>query len=156
MSFHLPPLRERIQDIAPLARSLVARFNTKFNKELFDINPQALDALEAFPWPGNIRQMENFIQQAVLVSSGSELLLEHLPQQVRDHRPIRFAATCAASDSLSHNREQVERNVIQRTLVNHGWSRVHTANALGISRVTLYKKMKKYGLMRSVNGSENP
>jgi DNA-binding NtrC family response regulator len=157
MSFHLPPLRERVQDIAPLARSLVARFNTKFNKELFDISPPALDALETFPWPGNIRQMENFIQQAVLVSSGPELLVGHLPQQVRDYRPARVAlATRAPADSLSHSREQVERNVIQRTLLVNGYRRIPTANALGISRVTLYKKMKKYGLMGGPNGAEQP
>ncbi len=156
MSFHLPPLRERVQDIAPLVRALVARFNTKFHKELFDISTPALDALEAFPWPGNIRQMENFIQQAVLVSSGPELLMEHLPQQVREHRPICYAvADHGRPESLSRNREQVERNIIQRTLVNHGYSRVHTANALGISRVTLYKKMKKYGLMRSPSNADH-
>ncbi len=153
MSFHLPPLRERVQDIAPLVRALVARFNTKFHKELFDISPQAMDAIESFPWPGNIRQMENFIQQAVLVSSGPELLVDHLPQQVRGYRPTTFAIPSRnQNDSLSHNREQVERNIIQRTLVNNGYSRVHTANALGISRVTLYKKMKKYGLMPAANG----
>jgi DNA-binding NtrC family response regulator len=152
MSFHLPPLRERVQDIAPLVRALVARFNTKFNKELFDVSPQAMDSLEAFPWPGNIRQMENFIQQGVLVSSGPELLFDHLPQQVRDYRPATIVVNRRHNgDSLSHNREQVERNIIQRTLVNNGYSRVHTANALGISRVTLYKKMKKYGLMRSAD-----
>ncbi len=155
MSFHLPPLRERIQDIAPLARSLVARFNTKFHKELLDISAPAMDALESFPWPGNIRQMENFIQQAVLVSSGPELLVDHLPQLVRDYRPARvFLSAGVSSDSLTRNREQVERNIIQRTLVNNGYSRVLTANALGISRVTLYKKMKKYGLMSSANGDE--
>jgi two-component system response regulator HydG len=156
MSFHLPPLRERIQDIAPLARALVARFNTKFRKELFDISPLAMDALESFPWPGNLRQMENFIQQAVLVSSGSELLLEHLPQQVREYRPARVLIPARVNgDSLTRNREQVERNIIQRTLVVNGYSRVNTANALGISRVTLYKKMKKYGLLRNSNGMEN-
>jgi transcriptional regulator with PAS, ATPase and Fis domain len=155
MSFHLPPLRERVQDISPLVRALVARFNTKFNKELFDISPQAMDAIESFPWPGNIRQMENFVQQAVLVSSGPELLFDHLPQQVRAYRPTMFAVVSRnQTDSLSHNREQVERNIIQRTLVNNGYSRVHTATALGISRVTLYKKMKKYGLMRATNGVE--
>ncbi len=156
MSYHLPPLRERVQDIAPLTRALVARFNTKFNKELFDISLPALDAIESYSWPGNIRQLENFIQQAVLVSSGSELLPEHLPQQIREFRPNRVpvATRSIGNESLSHNRDQVERNIIQRTLVNNGYSRVHTANALGISRVTLYKKMKKYGLMRSVNGLE--
>jgi DNA-binding NtrC family response regulator len=150
MSFHLPPLRERIQDIAPLVRGMAARFNTKFRKDLFDISARAMDALEAYPWPGNIRQLENFIQQGVLVSSGPELLFEHLPQQVREHRPAASpAAPPQQYDTLSHNREQLERNVIQRALANNGYSRARAASALGISRVTLYKKMKKYGLMRA-------
>jgi DNA-binding NtrC family response regulator len=157
MSFHLPPLRERVQDIAPLVRGLTARFNTKFRKDLFDISVQALDALESYPWPGNIRQMENFVQQAVLVSGGPELLLSHLPQQVRDYRPAaRVVAPSALPDSLVHNREQLERNVIQRALASHGYSRARAASALGISRVTLYKKMKKYGLMRSPTAPESP
>src|SRR5262249_45438827 len=54
MSFHLPPLRERRQDIGPLVRGMAARFNQKFNKELFEISPEAMEALESFPWPGNI------------------------------------------------------------------------------------------------------
>lgn len=149
MSFHLPPLRERVQDVAPLVRGMAARFNTKFRKDLFDISARAMDALELYPWPGNIRQLENFIQQAVLVSSGPELQFEHLPQQVRDYRPAGSEATPAPLlDSLEHNRNQLERNVIQRALANNGYSRARAASALGISRVTLYKKMKKYGLMR--------
>jgi two-component system, NtrC family, response regulator HydG len=155
MSFHLPPLRERVQDVAPLARAMAARFNTKFGKDLFDVSPRALDALEAYPWPGNIRQMENFVQQAVLVSGGPELLLEHLPPQVRDYRPD-GRAPAAPPDSLSHNRELLERNVIQRALANHGYSRSRAAHALGISRVTLYKKMKKYGLMRGAARPATP
>jgi transcriptional regulator with PAS, ATPase and Fis domain len=155
MSFHLPPLRERIQDIAPLVRGFAARFNTKFQKGLYDISPQALDALESFPWPGNIRQLENFVQQAVLVCNGPELQVEHLPQQVRSARAAaREALPPMPPDSLVHNREQLERNVIQRALANNGYSRSRAANALGISRVTLYKKMKKYGLMHTP-GSAN-
>src|SRR5262249_50823303 len=122
MSFHLPPLRERVQDIAPLVRGLAARFNTKFRKDLFDIHARALEALENFPWPGNIRQLENFAQQAVLVSSGPEMLFEHLPQQIRDHRPPGQggpAAVPVQHETLSHNRETLERNVIQRALANH-------------------------------------
>jgi DNA-binding NtrC family response regulator len=150
MSFHLPPLRERVQDIAPLVRGMAARFNTKFRKDLFDISPRAMDALDSYAWPGNIRQLENFVQQAVLVSSGPELRFEHLPQQVREYRPASGApAAPVQADSLSHNREQLERNVIQRALANNGYSRARAASALGISRVTLYKKMKKYGLMRA-------
>src|SRR5207244_1272808 len=83
MSFHLPPLRERTQDIEPLVRGMAARFNTKFRKELFDVSKDALAALRAFPWPGNIRQLENAVQQAVLVSAGPLLSREHLPPPLR-------------------------------------------------------------------------
>jgi DNA-binding NtrC family response regulator len=148
MSFHLPPLRERVEDVGLLVRGMAARFNTKFRKELFDITPQAMSALEAFAWPGNIRQLENVVQQSVLVSSGKELLVNHLPQPIREFVPAAGNdRTSACSDSLLHNREVLEKNFIQRALQNNGYSRARTAVALGISRVTLYKKMKKYGLM---------
>ena len=142
MSFHLPPLRERVQDIAPLARAMVARFNTKFRKDLFDVNELATDALESFPWPGNIRQLENVVQQAVLVSRGPELLREHLPAPLREFRPFgqdQPAPSHATSrDSLAHNREQIEKNVIQRALSNNGYSRSRAAtpSASAASRFT--------------------
>src|SRR5205085_2172997 len=79
MSFHLPPLRERTQDIAPLARGMAARFNARFRKELYDVSPEALAALEGFDWPGNLRQLENVVQQAVLVSKERVVRLEDLP-----------------------------------------------------------------------------
>jgi DNA-binding NtrC family response regulator len=147
MSFHLPPLRERVQDISPLSRAIAARFNTRFKKELFDIAPRALDSLEAFPWPGNIRQLENAIQQAVLVSSGSELLFDHLPQQLREHVPTPAQPLEESPESLRGSRKAAERALIQRTLASNGYNRSRTAQALGISRVTLYKKMQAYGLM---------
>src|SRR5262245_19198494 len=87
MSFHLPPLRERTQDIEPLVRGMASRFNTKFRKDLFDVSKDALAALRAFPWPGNIRQLENAVQQAVLVSTGSVLLRDHLPPPIREYAP---------------------------------------------------------------------
>ncbi len=147
MAFHLPPLRERVQDIAPLVRGMAAHFNTKFRKHLFDISAEAMAALEVFPWPGNIRQLENVIQQAVLVSSGSELVLSHLPPSVQKTPTLQTANGQGPNTSLAHNREEVERIIIQRALVNCHNNRTEAAIALGISRVTLYKKMKKYGLM---------
>ncbi len=149
LSFHLPPLRERVRDIAPLVRGTAARFNTRFRKELLDVSHEALAALESFPWPGNIRQLENLVQQAVLLSTGTELLAEHLPPAVR---------APAARNGHTHNGngkgaiaplQEAERSAIQRALAQHGYSRARTARALDISRVTLYKKMRKYGLIDS-------
>lgn len=152
MSFHLPPLRERVMDIAPLARGMAVRFNQKFNKELFEIHPDAMAALEAFHWPGNLRQLENVMQHAVLVSSGPQLLFEHLPAAVREHAAPQNGYEETTAESLQHQRDLTERSVIQRALISNGYCRSRAASALGISRVTLYKKMKKYGLMNGWHG----
>jgi DNA-binding NtrC family response regulator len=147
MSFHLPPLRERVQDISPLARSFAARFNRKFDKNLYDIHPQALAALEGFYWPGNIRQLENAVQHAVLVSNGPELLLHHLPEPIQEAALSSPTVPRPAGRSLlDHQRDLSERATIHRALVENGYNRSRAAEVLGISRVTLYKKMEKYGL----------
>jgi transcriptional regulator with PAS, ATPase and Fis domain len=147
MSFHLPPLRERVQDIEPLVRTMAARFSDKFRKDLYDISPVAMAALKSFSWPGNIRQLENVIQQAVLVCHGPTLLPEHLPHPLLEQATLGPEQRFPRVDSLLHNRELLERSSIHRALVNSGYSRARAASALGVSRVTLYKKMKKYGLM---------
>src|SRR5262249_13780945 len=110
MSFHLPPLRERVQDIGLLVRRRAPRSNTKFRQSRVDTSPQAMGALEAFAWPGNIRQLENVVQQSVLVSTGSELLVEPLPQPIREFVPIPNGKVSAPSESLLHNREVLEKN----------------------------------------------
>jgi DNA-binding NtrC family response regulator len=148
MSFHLPPLRERVEDIAPLVRGFVARFNTKFRKDLYDVSSEAMAVLESYQWPGNIRELENAVQHAVLVSQGPLLLAKHLPESIQGQIVQSVNPPQIATETLVHNREVVERTVIQRALANHGYSRARAATELGISRVTLYKKMKKYGLMK--------
>ncbi len=145
ISFRLPPLRERAEDIAPLAREMVARLNARFRRTVVTIHPDALAALEAFPWPGNIHQLEHAIQQAMLVGSGPELLPDHLPLAVRELSPQ--GDDPARRNSFFPTRDQMEKDLIRRALQASGYSRARAAHALGISRVTLYKKMKKYGLM---------
>lgn len=148
MSFHLPPLRERIMDIEPLARGMAVRFARKFNKELYDIHPEAMAALESFAWPGNLRQLENVVQHAVLMTSGPEVMLKNLPTIVQEAGSPTFEDSPILGDSLHEQRDLAERSVIHRALVTAGFNRTRAADALGISRVTLYKKMKKYGLLK--------
>jgi len=176
MAFHLPPLRKRRQDIGLLARGIVAQFNGRFGKGLFDIAPDAVAALENHTWPGNIRQLENVLQEAVLISAGPELTLQDLPIPLgRGHaaeppapgpvfsfpaaeQPAPRAAepagygnghTPAPSDTLLQGRATYERGLIQHTLESCKFNRSRAARALGISRVTLYKKIKQYGLAES-------
>jgi transcriptional regulator with PAS, ATPase and Fis domain len=119
MPFHLPPLRERVCDIAPLVRGMTSRFNSKFHKCLFAINPEAMSALETYPWPGNIRQLENIVQQAVLLCSGSQLL-RHLPQPLHQYATLTGAQGQEVCPSLHQGRELAERIAIQRALVKCG------------------------------------
>ncbi len=157
ISFHLPPLRRRPEDIGPLARGMVARYGTKYGKRIFGVCPEALRVLEAFPWPGNIRQLENVVQQAVLTSTGNELRLNHLSPQVlaRAESPtVTLSVSGGGFDgTLRQTREATERANIIRALEKANQSRTRAAEMLGVSRVTLYKKMKAYKLL---NAKESP
>jgi DNA-binding NtrC family response regulator len=156
ISFHIPPLRHRPEDIGPLVRGMVARYATKFGKRLFAVCPEALRALEAFPWPGNIRQLENVLQQAVLVSSGNELKIHHLAPLIHTRAEAPSVAPASQGGfggTLKQSRETTERANILRALEKAGQSRTRAAQFLGVSRVTLYKKMKKYGLFTKPSAS---
>jgi two-component system response regulator HydG len=148
IAFHLPPLRERTRDIGPLVRGMVARYGAKYGKRIAAIHPDAMRTIESFPWPGNIRQLENVVQQSVLTCTGPELLAAHLPGMIRQ-TPTHTgdSTTIPHASSLAKNRESTERTVIVRALEKASFSRTRAAQLLGVSRVTLYKKMKKYGLL---------
>jgi transcriptional regulator with PAS, ATPase and Fis domain len=154
LSLYLPPLRERLQDIATLAQQMVARFNTKFGKELLDIHPQTMAALKEFSWPGNIRQLENVMQHAVLLSTGPQLLVEHLPRVIQEGTPGSAKVKAVPIRSLSGRRQKAEWSIIHKALAEANNNRTRAAAALGISRVALYKKLKRYSLSEksSYNG----
>ena len=160
-SFYLPPLRQRPEDIAALARSKVVHFAKQFRKNpIPTLAAETLGVLQAFPWPGNIRQLENVLLQAVLVCTGPALLVEHLPAPVQEHagrvpRPLPGSPqmNCAgreaqgARGTLSESVGELERELIKKALMGAGFSRRRAASTLGISRVTLYNKMKRHGLI---------
>lgn len=163
-TFSLLPLRDRPSDIGPLAQGLVARFAQKFGKNLCSISDEALQALQTYSWPGNIRELENALQQAVLICPGPMLLVQHLPRAVRAGMETVAAVsqewslersassgTALFESTLTHRIGSEEREIIQAALERAGHSRSRAASNLGISRVTLYKKMKKYGLMKAPN-----
>jgi DNA-binding NtrC family response regulator len=161
MKFHLPPLRERPADVPLLARGFAARFAMRFNKPLVDISPEALIALTSCPWPGNVRELENIIQTAVLCCRGNEITLDDLPETVRRggsvavptadvvaHSAGGTSSNGSANDSryLLRNRAEYERSLIQKTLEACQNNRSYAARVLGISRVTLHKKINQYRL----------
>jgi transcriptional regulator with PAS, ATPase and Fis domain len=146
LTLHLPALRERPEDIMPLVHGLVKRFSTKFRKEVTAVSPEAQAMLTRYTWPGNIRQLENMIQHAVLISSGPELLPAHLPPQVQDYVAPAVKSGSARAKSLIECRHAAEREHIHQVLKKCNYRRDRAAKALGVSRVTLYKRIKQYGL----------
>jgi two-component system response regulator HydG len=158
LAFRLPPLRERPQDISPLVRGMVAKYGTRFGKRIQSIQPEALRLLELYPWPGNIRQLENVLQQAILSCNSDELRVQHMPQMIHLTRPDGVGGTestagIAQPGTLEHNRETTERAAILRALEKVAFSRTRAAQMLGVSRVTLYKKMRKYKLLTNSPGA---
>jgi DNA-binding NtrC family response regulator len=152
LSVYLPPLRERVEDVLPLAEGATTRACEKFRRPPLTISAEARAALEAFPWPGNIRQLENVLQNAVLFSSGPELLLRHLPKPVQEAALDRRRPAVEDDGSLSLNRDLHERSLLHKTLLECGYNCSVAARTLKVSRTTLYKKIKKYGLMDDATG----
>jgi DNA-binding NtrC family response regulator len=142
ISVYLPPLRERRDDIVPLANSFLKRFAAQAKRDIRGFKADAIDRLTAFDWPGNIRQLQNEIQRAVLLSEGDEVAAADL--SITD---IKLSASPNADSDTSFTLlEGVERNAIVQTLKETGGNKLETAKRLGIGRQTLYNKIKAYGI----------
>jgi DNA-binding NtrC family response regulator len=138
---HLPPLRERTrEDRLALLRKLFTELRTELPESPGELTSEALERLLSHPWPGNIREMHNVLERALIVSHGAERLgVEHLPPEVgRRATPAPEQQPASLAD--------VERRHIERTLRRHGGNRTRAAEELGISRATLINKIKVYSL----------
>jgi two-component system response regulator HydG len=144
VAVHLPPLRERRDDIMPLASAFLKRFAAQANRELRGFKPDAIDRLTAFDWPGNVRQLQNEIQRAVLLCEGAEIAASDL--SITD---VQTGIAMPAGEELDPNYtllENVERNAIVQTLKATEGNKVEAAKRLGVGRQTLYNKIKAYGI----------
>jgi transcriptional regulator with GAF, ATPase, and Fis domain len=142
----LPPLRERIEDIPELARHFAARFSKDFAKEIRGITPEALVLLQAYPYPGNVRELENEMERAVtLADAGSWLTPSQLSDAIRE---AAGRSRLTGERPLRGRLHALERELIETALAESGGNVSATARALGISRQWLMVRMKKYGLAR--------
>ncbi|MBM4005502.1 MAG: sigma-54-dependent Fis family transcriptional regulator [Planctomycetes bacterium] len=149
LEFHLLPLRERPRDIVPLIVGFVREFSQTHGAKVDRIAPEFLDNLKCHDWPGNILELKNHIRRAVLFCRQGELTSADLAPGLRDIARNRKLEEEAGSvpHSLFEQVAFTEQGILQEALRAHGFRRTATAQALGISRVGLYKKMKKYGLL---------
>jgi DNA-binding NtrC family response regulator len=134
MNIHIPPLRERVEDIPLLVDFFIKKYCTSMNKPLITMEPAALKRILEYPFPGNIRELENMIERAIVVGNGKKILLRDLPLG-KD-----------IIDSSVESLDDFEKAFILQILNKYSWNISHTAKALKVDRVTLYNKIKKYGL----------
>lgn len=134
---HIPPLRERKEDIPPLADFFMRRHSEKNRKNMARITPEALSALISYDWPGNVRELSNVIERAVILSLGDDLTVESLPAAMRKAEAPEAELTVL---------EQAEKNLIIATLKKYGGNRGLAAEELGMSRRTLYNKLHRYNI----------
>ena len=137
-TIYIPPLRERRSDIPILANHFVQKFARQMNKPILKISDEAMEILLNHSWPGNVRELENAIERAMVVGNPPEIKPSDLPFHIEK-------VNSYESDSL----EEIEKNHIQRVLKKYDWNISKAATALNIDRVTLYNKIKKYGLQKN-------
>lgn len=143
ISVYLPPLRERREDVIPLATAFLKRFAAQANRVITGFSPQAAEAMRRFDWPGNVRQLQNEVQRAVLMSEGKVIDVPDLAINVES------IAADSGSGEVSSNltlMEAMERNTILQVLKETRGNKLETAKRLGIGRQTLYNKIKAYAI----------
>ncbi|MBL9169004.1 MAG: sigma-54-dependent Fis family transcriptional regulator [Verrucomicrobiales bacterium] len=137
VEIHLPPLRERKEDIPLLARHFLEDRLRKYRKELKGFEPSALEQLQAYPWPGNVRELEHVVERAALMARGNSIAVQDLGIKARpDSAPT--------LDDMSL--EEVEIHLIRRTLARCDGNAQRAAEALGLSRSAFYRRLEKYRL----------
>jgi two-component system response regulator HydG len=141
IALHLPPLRERKDDIPILASLFLDSLAAQESEKV--LGKDALEVLCAYDWPGNVRELENALERAVVVASDSEISVEHLPEVVRatDAKPLITNET-----PPNPSMEVIERAYIEWVLTAEGGNKSKAAEVLGIDPSTLYRKLNRYGI----------
>ncbi len=139
-SIFIPPLRERRKDIAPLAYHFLSKFSSAMNKNVTKISDVAMNFLNNYEWKGNVRELENAIERAVVVGKGDTIELKDLPF---------YSKNTADPEPELSTLSDIEKKYIEKTLIQNNWNINKCAGILGIERATLYNKISKYGLKKS-------
>jgi two-component system response regulator HydG len=145
IELHVPPLRERKEDILPLARVILLQIAERLGRRMAGFTPDVADQLLRYDWPGNVRELENAVERAVVLASQSRLQVEDLPEEVRMALP----GSTIAGPGTVRPLEEIERDYILAALAANQGNQAKTAAALKIGTATLYRKLKQYGETRS-------
>ena len=143
----LPPLRARGTDVLLLAQHLVEHFAQVVGKRIRGLSPPAAERLVSYSWPGNVRELQNCIERAVALAQYDEIVVEDLPDKIRNYRAS-HVVVAADDPSELVSMEELERRYIVRVLESVGGNKSLAARILGFDRTTLYRKLDRYGLAR--------
>ena len=147
VAIDLPPLRDRVGDVRPLAESFLREQSAELGKQLAGFTPDALAALCRFRYPGNVRELRNIVERAAVMAARATIGVEDLPPHVASPAPLAASADGAWSPMpLEDALREPERRIILGALRASNWNRQQTAEQLRINRTTLYKKMKSLGI----------
>jgi DNA-binding NtrC family response regulator len=137
----MPPLRERREDILPLADHFLARFAAEHEVSAPRLSPTTLSRMVSYPWPGNVRELENFVERSVIMYPGARSFPFDLPRNGSEHTEAQLIER-AATDQWTL--ERLEREYLLSTLERHRWRRSTAAEILGINRRTIHRKLSRY------------
>jgi DNA-binding NtrC family response regulator len=144
----LPPLRERREDVPILVQYFVEKFNGESAKRVHGVHPEAMEVLKNYEWPGNIRELRNAVERAVILCDGELILRDHLPPDMAGRGPDRQSFKVPYGLTL----DVVEREYILGSLQRHGGNKARTAETLGVSEKTLYNKLNRYAAEARAQG----
>jgi DNA-binding NtrC family response regulator len=167
VSIRLPALRERVSDIPLLTEHFLTKFNERLKKSVLGLEPAALEALTAYGWPGNIRELENVMERAVLFCDGQQLTADNLPQEVRgdgsattplppyvSSPPVNLSGEAGLKEHVKVAMSRLERDIVSRALAQTNGNVTHAARLLKISRKGLQLKMKELGLREAAEKAD--
>ncbi|WP_216829824.1 sigma 54-interacting transcriptional regulator [Alkalihalobacterium elongatum] len=155
----IPSLRERLDDIPLLCKHFIKKINLKTNKELISVSPEVIQVFQNYQWPGNIRQLENVLERAYHFCQKTQIEVNHLPveliEESKNESIMRPIEATNDEEGLQINRQhsinQTEKEVIIQALLQCEGNRTKAAKVLGVSRTTLYQKIKKYNIKEELN-----
>jgi DNA-binding NtrC family response regulator len=145
VNLNIPPLRERLSDIEPLVEHFIQHFNQSHRRRIKGLARSALQPCLRYPWPGNVRELENVVERGVLLSPGEFIIPETLPPEIKAAGQL--GPPGAGDLTLEEALGRAEKQLLWETLERCKWNRQVSAMALGISRTTLFNKMKRFQLV---------
>lgn len=148
--FEVPPLRSRVEDVAALAEFFAAKHSEATGRRILGLSASLIEKLSHYDFPGNIRELENEIRRlVVLTGDGEYLTTRHLSHEIltaQQRRPVERGGFSPKGDTLKDQVESLEKHLVETTLQKHRWNQSKAADALGLSRVGLANKIRRYGL----------